>query len=76
MTTQSQFVGMRVRFRQNDYEKTRDLPVLRGRVVDVEFTTVIDDGGMLNDRVRVIVLLDNGRFKEAYVNQLEAELQD
>ena len=76
MTTQSQFVGMRVRFRQNDYEKAHDLPVQAGRVVDVRFTSFEDAGGMVNDRYRVVVLLDNGRFKEAYINQLEAELQN
>lgn len=70
----SQFIGMRVKFIQNDFEKSQHTPIRMGRVVDVLFTSFGDDGGMVNDRVKVIVLLDSGRFKEAYVNQLEAEI--
>lgn len=72
----SQFVGMRVQFIQNDIEKSHNTPVRFGRVVDVLFTSFGDDGGMVNDRVKVIVLLDTGRLREAYVNQLEAEIQN
>lgn len=79
MTTEtvrpSQLVGMRVTFIQNQYAREHDHPILHGRVVDVLFTSFAE-GGMIEDRTKIIVLLDNGRLKEAFVNQLEAELQN
>lgn len=76
MTTRpSELVGMRVSLIPNDYAKQHNLPIQNGRVVDVLFTAFEDHGGMVNDRVQIIVLLDSGRLKTAYVNQLEKEAE-
>ncbi len=42
-----------------------------GTVVHVAFTSVVD-GGMVDDRLLVIVRLDSGAFRKCYLSQLQA----
>lgn len=70
----SLLVGMRVSVIRNDYAKAHNVAAQSGTVVDVLFTAIAE-GGMIDDRIMVIVLMDSGRLKTAYVNQLEKEAE-